>query len=165
MDGNWLKYKPAIIPYKGKYVDNWFSNMTTSPFIAGDQTFQSVEHFYQAMKAESTLEFQMIASAKTPYEAKKLGRRVDKPFEYLVETVADTEELVKLHVMEIGLTYKFEIPEWREKLLSTGEERIIEWNNWGDLYWGADVKTGKGLNHLGLLLEKVREKIKKELES
>lgn len=140
---NWLQYKPAIIPYKGRYIDNWFSNMGISPFTADNYTFNSVEHFYQAMKSDNGLEFAMIALAPTPYDAKKMGRKVNKPFEHLVgqqspfeDKVLSSVEDAKLAVMEMGLLYKFQLPEWREKLLNTGDARIIEWNNWKDVEWG-----------------------------
>lgn len=58
--------------------------------------------------------------------------------------------------------------EWGlEKLCSTTGE-IVEWNNWGDTYWGAiatltkdgtivPVEPRKGLNNLGKLLMKIRD--------
>lgn len=168
MENNWIKHKPAILPYKGKYVDNWFSNMKPSEFIAGDYKFPTVEHFYQAMKTANPLESILIMKAETPYEAKRMGRKVDKPFEYLIgevnvftNEIVSTQEEAKLMMMEVGLLYKFQLPEWGEKLLATGDSILVEWNNWGDHYFGADVETGKGENHLGRLLMEIRKKIKK----
>jgi len=43
-------------------------------------------------------------------------------------------------------------------LLSTGEQDIVE-NAPGDYYWGCG-KDGTGLNKLGLILVKVRSKIR-----
>ena len=44
----------------------------------------------------------------------------------------------------------------REKLLDTGNAELQEGNNWGDRYWGVDLKTGYGENRLGRIIMKVR---------
>lgn len=167
MRKDWKEYLPVSMLYKGKYIDNWFSNMKSSPFTAGDIEFKTVEHFYQAMKCSTVLEMTTIASAETPYKAKKLGREVEDPFKSTVGKInpftqkkIESVEEAKLTVMKIGLIWKFETPFWREKLLNTRDEMIIEWNNWGDRFWGVDVKDCKGKNHLGLLLMEIREEIR-----
>lgn len=33
-------------------------------------------------------------------------------------------------------------------------------NNWGDIFWGKDIRTGKGKNNLGKILTKIREEYK-----
>jgi predicted NAD-dependent protein-ADP-ribosyltransferase YbiA (DUF1768 family) len=49
---------------------------------------------------------------------------------------------------------------WCKELLSTGDQEIVEWNNWGDKYWGKDSITKEGENHLGLLLMRLRRELK-----
>ena len=56
------------------------------------------------------------------------------------------------------LMEKFANPKLREKLLATGDEELIEGNDWGDLHFGIDSKTRKGENVLGKLLMEIREK-------
>jgi len=157
--------------------------MELSPITPNDKNnlaYPTVEHFYQAMKSGNTLEHTLIATADTPYEAKQMGKKVDKPFEYLlgqpalsfiideklkklgVENLAEIEK-VKLSVMYLGLKWKFDIPEWKEKLLETlegGDDVIVEWNNWSDRWWGVEISDNKGHNWLGRLLMLVREEIK-----
>jgi len=158
---DWSKYKPLVFQYKGKWIENWFSNMLPSPIVFEKITFPTVEHFYQAMKSNVISEVQTIMRAKTPQEAKRMGRKVREPFQYSIgKSGLDTIEEVRLAVMRLALSKKFLIPEWREKLLNTGGEMIIEWNNWGDRFWGVDVKDCKGKNHLGLLLMEIREEIR-----
>lgn len=60
--------------------------------------------------------------------------------------------------MEIFLYEKFSYPYLRKWLLETGEEELIEGNNWGDKFWGQ--VNGIGENHLGRLLMEIREEIK-----
>ena len=45
----------------------------------------------------------------------------------------------------------------KEKLLATGTEELVEGNNHGDTFWGC--VNGKGENHLGKILMKVREEL------
>lgn len=159
--------KPAILRYKGKYIDNWFSNMKESLFVVDIISYQTVEHFYQAYKANNMLEHIIISKAETPYEAKKLGNKVQQPFQDFIGKknprngvkFKDIQE-VKLYVMRFALECKFAIPEWRQQLLDTKDEEIIEWNNWNDKFWGVSIKDCKGKNHLGRLLMEIREEIK-----
>ena len=45
-------------------------------------------------------------------------------------------------------------------VLNTGDEELIEGNNWGDRFWGQC--DGEGINKLGQLLMKVREELRNE---
>jgi ribA/ribD-fused uncharacterized protein len=67
-------------------------------------------------------------------------------------------EAVKLEVMKEILRLKFSEPSLREALLATGDAPLIEANTWNDTFWG--VCRGRGQNHLGRLLEEVREEIR-----
>jgi ribA/ribD-fused uncharacterized protein len=51
-------------------------------------------------------------------------------------------------------------PALRKALLDTGDAKLIESSPY-DSYWG-EGKDKKGLNHLGTILERVRNKIKEE---
>ena len=62
--------------------------------------------------------------------------------------------------MKYALNAKFIQPEWKGKLLVTGNEPIIEWNNWGDWIWGVDVRSCNGKNMLGIALMEIRDKLK-----
>ena len=58
------------------------------------------------------------------------------------------------------LRRKFSIPYLRDLLLNTENATLIEGNTWNDTFWGIDLKTGKGQNHLGKLLMEIREELK-----
>ncbi len=68
---------------------------------------------------------------------------------------------IKLDVMEKILRYKFgKGTSWYDKLMETGDQDIIEFNNWNDTFYGVDLATGKGRNELGKLLMKIRNEHK-----
>jgi len=142
---NWLQYKPETFEYNGRWIKNWFSNMVYSPFKVNGEHYNSVENFYQAHKACSPEEHTMIAQA-TPSEAKRLGRRT--------QMRADWEQ-IKYDVMKRGLLFKFTFDPYKTQLLNTGDDILIEWNNWNDRIWGVTL-DGKGLNLLGIALMDIR---------
>jgi ribA/ribD-fused uncharacterized protein len=138
------------------YIRNWFSNMLEfdCPLRHQGIEYRAPENFYQAMKtAKDDLERRREIAAATPYEAKRIGRRV--------RLRADWAE-IHLAVMETALRHKFAPGTcWHERLMAIGDEEIVEWNNWGDRYWGRDVSDGQGENHLGTLLMKLRDEWRK----
>jgi ribA/ribD-fused uncharacterized protein len=140
----------------GRWIENWFSNFLPNdkPFIYQGMTFYTVENFFQAMKTLDIEERKLIAAA-TPSKAKRLGRKV--------KLREDWEEK-KLQVMEYALRIKFAPgTSWYTKLMATGNEEIVELNNWNDVYWGRTL-DGRGENHLGNLLIKLREEYKSNNE-
>ena len=49
--------------------------------------------------------------------------------------------------------------ELKRLLLATGDKRLAEGNTWGDTFWGVDLRSGRGENHLGIILMRVREEL------
>jgi predicted NAD-dependent protein-ADP-ribosyltransferase YbiA (DUF1768 family) len=85
--------------------------------------------------------------ADTPGLAKKLGK---------TDPLRADWDKIKVSVMALGLCKKFSYPELAQKLIATYPHDLIEGNYWGDEIWGVNLKTGKGLNHLGKLLVMIR---------
>lgn len=135
-----------------RYCLNWFSNMKwfTKPMVANRITYHSVENVYQAFKFTDSVIHRQIAES-APYSAKRLARK-------LSDHRRKDWDSIKLDVMRNALEYKFSCPIWRKRLLSTGSNVIAEWNNWGDIFWGIDIFTHEGENHLGRLLMDIRNK-------
>ena len=119
----------------------WLSNFSEEGGLK-----PTLEHWYQAAKTADEAEFEFIMSAETPGLAKKRGRRC---------TLVPDWEDIKVDVMRELLYAKYEEPEIRAKLVATNPRELIEFNDWGDDFWG--VCTDAGLNMLGQLLEEVRQ--------
>lgn len=125
----------------------FLSNFFPSLVVGEDKIiYPSVEHYFQAQKTEDLKMRQLIAEAKSPGAAKRMGRRV---------TLRPDWEEIKDKVMLYGIRQKFRNPELAALLLATGNEVLVEGNYWGDTYWGVDVNKG-GENHLGKILMQVR---------
>lgn len=64
----------------------------------------------------------------------------------------------KLDLMYIAVSRKFRgNPDIAEQLTATGDEELVEGNDWGDRFWGVDpVGSSNGENNLGKILMRVR---------
>ena len=136
-----------IDKFDGEYF--FLSNFSASPFRIDNVLFPTMEHYFQANKADNQNDYLRIAYAPTPGEDKRLGRKIQLRPDW---------EKIKDNIMLTGLRKKFADPELRNLLLATGDEELVEGNYWRDTYWG--VCNGVGQNKLGKLLMQVREEIK-----
>jgi ribA/ribD-fused uncharacterized protein len=157
---------PIYFQSKGAEEFRFLSNFYFSPIVhkfnrflssiaqEGD-TYASVEHFYQALKATTREDHELVRLTGSPKEAKCMGSTIKLRSDW--EDGAPCidlsfKELVMLH----GLRMKFNQHEdLKQKLLDTGDRDLIEYAPWGDTYWGVDKKKF-GQNRLGKLLMTVR---------
>lgn len=137
----------------------FLSNFYTSPFEdpKTGTMFLTMEHYFQAMKADNMRDYLTIASAPTPSKAKRLGRQCVLRWDW---------EKVKEQVMEDGLRLKFADPELRKMLISTHPHELIEGTTWHDNEWGScsceRCKNIPGKNKLGKILMKLRAEFMEE---
>lgn len=118
--------------------------------------YPSSEHAYQAAKTCSPGVKRMIAGLSSPALAKRKGRQIEitNPIQW---------EGAKVLVMEEIVTAKFiQSRELAGRLLATRDKLLQEGNTWGDTFWGIDLKTSEGENHLGIILMNVRSRLKYE---
>lgn len=145
--------------WKGKYIRNWFSNMERmdKPLIIEGISYPTSEQALQAMKTMDQSIRREIAAMRSPYDAKRYWKgRQPRP---------DWDD-VKLGAMREILEFKFAPgTSWHKKLMKTGNEEIVEYNNWQDRYWGAHVENLKdgtvhihGKNLLGYILMEIRNR-------
>jgi len=131
---------------------DFLSNFYPAPFrTPSGRLCPTVEHAFQACKTENKEEQEWILSTNTPGQAKARGRQV---------SLREGWEDMKLQIMYKLVLLKFQQnPELAQKLVKIKED-IVEHNTWGDKYWG--VHNGKGANHLGKILMRVRSELQKE---
>ncbi|AHX01037.1 hypothetical protein HL13_gp77 [Dinoroseobacter phage DFL12phi1] len=141
-----------IMGFRDEY--RWLSNFYHAPITVTGFEYDNTEAAYQAAK---TINIQHREQFKhlTGAQAKKQGRNVILRHDW---------DFVKLEIMELVLRAKFMThPDLAQKLKDTGSRDIIEFNTWGDTYWGQ-IKDSKGKlvgdNILGKLLMNIRSDIK-----
>lgn len=146
-----------INSFTGRFA--FLSNFYPCKIVHQGITYPSTEHYYVAMKVNDDQVIngkfypkadvrEMISKISNPGYVKKFGRTL--------KLRKDWDD-VKLKVMEWCLREKFKDSVLQEMLIRTGNEELVEENTWGDTYWG--VCRGKGNNHLGKLLMKIRSEI------
>lgn len=139
-----------ITQFRGEY--NFLSNFCPALTMYDGHLYSTSEHAFVAAK---TLDLDIrarVSEIPTSGRAKKFGRSL---------ALRPDWELVKISIMHQIVRDKFiRNPGLREKLLATGEHELIEGNGWGDDFWGVDMKSRRGANHLGKILMLVREELK-----
>lgn len=137
-----------ISSFQGEY--RWLSNFW--PCLIkdkGGRDYPSVEHAYQAGKCANQSDMKLFQSG-TASEARKIGRHI---------TMRKDWNSIKVELMRRLLRKKFaEDSELAKKLISTGNELLVEGNYWNDKFWGQ-CPLGVGENWLGKLLMERRKEL------
>lgn len=123
----------------------WFlSNMYPCKITYNGHTYECIESAFHAQKDPSRAsEFEGLDGRA----AKRLGRQVNLRSDW---------NTARLQIMEEILRIKFRNPYLAKKLKAVTEP-IVEENTWNDTFWG--VCNGVGENHLGILLEKIKNEL------
>lgn len=137
-----------IKEFKGSY--RWLSNFWIAPIVYEGIKYPATEHAYQAAKFSDSGRRLKIAMTASPSEAKALGQsnsgRV--PFWH--------EQSLKV-MYNVNLAKYTQHVDLQEMLIDTFPQVLQEGNTWNDTFWG--VCKGKGDNHLGKILMKLRSDI------
>lgn len=143
-----MKEQLPISYFQGNY--RFLSNFWPCRIEFEGLVYPSVEHTYQASKTQDDEARARILVARTPGDAKRAGKRVK---------LRSGWDSIKVAVMTDLVFRKFQDPGLAEKLKATGERPLVEGNTWGDVFWG--VYNGRGENHLGKILMRVRKELQK----
>jgi ribA/ribD-fused uncharacterized protein len=140
-----------------------FSNMAEYPVQIEDQRYPTVEHYFQAEKARTFNDKEILEQImKTPSAkaVKALGKKV-KNF------IKEKWDVERLDIMKRGVRAKFvQHPELHKQLMETGTKKIGDADA-RDLYWGIGTSENtdksknpekwKGQNQLGKILMGLRD--------
>jgi N-glycosidase YbiA len=135
-----------ISSFRGDH--SYLSNFSPHGFVDDRMLmWPTSEHYYQAMKSVLPEFREEVRLAETPALAKSMGAGA---------RLRDDWEEVRLLVMHRAISFKFDQNILaRRSLIMTAGKTLVEGNTWGDTFWG--VCGGRGLNHLGRLLMRLRD--------
>ncbi len=129
-----------------------FSNFARFVIKIKGKTWQTTEHYFQAMKFKSDADREAVRGANNPMQAARMGRDRKRKLRPDWEGIKD-------RIMREAILAKFtQHEELASLLLSTGDAKLIE-HTQNDRYWG-DGGDGRGKNMLGTILMEVREIIR-----
>lgn len=133
---------------KGFYGDYRFlSNHYKSDILFDGERYPTVENAFHASKCNK--EHRGKFTTCSSYEAKLLSYKME----------VDQSWVRQQHqIMHTLVTLKFSEPDLRKRLLETGPHTLIYSNSLNDTYWGVGA-NGEGENHLGKLLQEVRNEL------
>lgn len=138
-----------ITSFSGEF--EFLSNFYPVDLLVDGILYHSSEAAFQAAKTSDISQKIRISDAKTPGEAKRLGRQV---------TMRRDWEEKKDKVMFDLLRKKFTRgTDLAKRLDATGDAVLVEGTKWHDQYWGVCTCPkchGEGRNILGQLLMTVR---------
>ena len=126
----------------------WLSNFYPCTLRFRGKRYPSVEYAYLSAKSEDKAWKKMCSEGwEKPGKMKKKSQFV---------ALVPNWDAIKIDVMRECLALKFSQEPFRTWLLDTGARHLQEGNTWGDSFWGVDLETGEGENHLGKLLMELR---------
>jgi len=141
-----------------KLFDTYAPTPITITTAGEEDTFPTLEHYYQAIKFRGSDPewYKQVRDAPTPAKARDMG--ADK-----THTSDSTFSSSRINIMKRGLEKKF-YPNEKLKalLLSTGDKKLIQASPVNS-FWGEGAEK-KGENHLGKLLMALRSEIKEAEE-
>ena len=115
-------------------------------------TYKNTEAAFQAQKTTSIpkrLEFANFSASQSKKEGRKLALR------------NDWEEIKNFEMYSICKSKFLQNEDLKQKLIATGNAKLIEGNYWHDNYWGncfcERCKNIEGKNTLGEILMKIRD--------
>jgi ribA/ribD-fused uncharacterized protein len=130
-----------------------FSNWSAHQIVAWGRLFSTVEHAYQYKKfIDIDLAWaERIRHAKSPYEAKRLGRQRAISLD---AWHSEREEIMR-GLLALKLTQHQDV---HDALLETGDRAILEYSSSGDNFWGVGPDYS-GMNTLGKIWMALREEL------
>lgn len=143
----------VVKEFRGEYA--FLSNFYVNPFVwrnipfpTGEHAFSYAKTFYAMHPMAETFGGDEILAAKTPGEAKKLGRAL--PIK------VDEWDNNKVQLMREIVHARFQTSEKNMvgPLINTGAMLLVEGNDWNDTFWGRCA--GRGFNTLGTILMEER---------
>ncbi len=132
---------------------DFLSNFYPAPGVVDGLRYLSSEGAYQAAKCADFAARSQVTTMQ-PNEAKHFARKIAVRPDGNQGMLSEMEKIVRAKFTQN--------PHLARYLLETGDAQLYEGNTWHDWFWGADVNTLEGANHLGQILMALRETFREE---
>jgi nicotinate (nicotinamide) nucleotide adenylyltransferase len=140
-------FPDVINRFKGEY--DFLSNRFPCRVLWEGFEYRSAEAAFQASKCQDEMERRVYASCSTDKAIMKGKDQI--PYQGWEDD--------QLGIMESILRAKFELnPSLMQKLVDTGNCILLNGNNKQETFWGIDLYSWIGENHLGKIITNIRDK-------
>ena len=140
-------FPDVINSFKGEY--DFLSNRFPCRVLWEGLEYHSAETAFQASKCQDEKERRVYASCSTDKAIAKGKKQIPYP----------GWEENQLGIMESILRAKFEKnPSLMQKLVDTGDRVLLNGNSKQETFWGIDLYSWIGENHLGKIIMNIRDK-------
>lgn len=129
-----------------------FANLN---FLLENTVWPTVEHYLQAMQYEDEAEQERVRNLPTAKAAHK-----EQKGRWFKKRRKDWDNLRRVYLTRAVYTQCQSHPQVAERLLATGEQRLVE-NDQYDYYWGCG-RDRRGTNMYGQVLMSVRAKLREQ---
>ena len=142
-------FPDVISSFKGEY--DFLNNRYGCSFVWQGIRYNNVESAFQASKYTDESERKILSRMSA-------DKAVKKSMDF---TPSAEWEDCKLNIMESIIMAKFDQnPSLKKRLIETDDRILINGNNKHETYWGVDLYSWIGENHLGKILMIIRNKEK-----
>lgn len=142
-------FPDVISSFKGEY--DFLNNRYGCSFVWQGIRYNNVESAFQASKYTDESERKILSRMSA-------DKAVKKSMDF---TQSAEWEDCKLNIMESIIMAKFDQnPSLKKRLIETDDRILINGNNKHETYWGVDLYSWTGENHLGKILMAIRDKEK-----
>ena len=142
--------------------------------VDGNRWFPTVEHYYQSQKymvigsRDLALRFSCETRDGVPevgLEARAAKSAGSKTYMKKMKLVlrSDIWSVVGMKAMQCGLNLKFQLPEFRETLLRTGDRPLHHFGRrpgFWDMHINKETGLQRGDNTLGKMVQKIRDRLR-----
>ena len=135
--------------------NGWLANFSAHPIRIGNNTWQTVEHYYQSRKFTDKNIISEIRNCSTPALAKKTAKQLNR-------FKRNDWKKIKFLMMYNAVKAKFTQHKKLEEALIKTDQQLIREVTENDPVWGV-LPDGTGLNHMGRLLMRLRDNLAKVL--
>lgn len=139
--------------FQGAYA--FLSNSFESSFTYKGLSFVCAESAFQAARCVHAADRERIAQASGA-NAKRIAAGLEQREDWEIHRLSAMEEILRAKFMQN--------PELAMKLADTANAVLIHRDKDKACFWGKDLYTGFGENHLGLLLMKLRTEIQNDMK-
>ena len=142
-----IDFPDVINRFKGEY--DFLSNRFPCHVLWEGLEYRSAEAAFQSSKCQDEKERKMYAGCSSDKAILKGKDQI--PYQGWEEG--------QLRIMESILRAKFELnPSLMQKLVDTGNCILLNGNNKQETFWGVDLYSWRGENHLGKIIMNIRDK-------